>query len=167
VAHPYPPDLSSFAYVGKHLYFLTFTTERRQELLVRDEIVAMVLAQILRAANKHAMRMIAYCFMPDHVHMLIEALTDESDCRVFIKTAKQYSGYHFAQRYDGKLWQRYGYERVLRKEIERATTIRYILDNPVQAGLSRTPADYPFLGSQCYTVAELIQQATRSEDPSA
>ena len=50
----------------------------------------------------------------------------------------------------------------LRDDMERATTIRYILDNPVEAGLATDPADYPFLGSQSYTVAELVQQAAPS-----
>ena len=40
-----------------------------------------------------------------------------------------------------------------------ATTIRYILDNSVNGGLAKDPADYPFVGSDCYTFAELIQQA--------
>jgi hypothetical protein len=29
----------------------------------------------------------------------------------------------------------------------------------VNRGLAKDPADYPFLGSDCYTIAELIQQA--------
>jgi REP element-mobilizing transposase RayT len=100
--------------------------------------------------------------MPDHVHLLIEGLTGGSDLRRFIKAAKQYSGYDFKQRYGRDLWQRYGYEHVLREDIERATTLRYILDNPVESGLAKKPEDYPFLGSDCYTVEELIQQATAS-----
>ena len=100
--------------------------------------------------------------MPDHVHLLIRGTDDRSDCRAFIKAAKQYSGFYFKQKCVKKLWQRFGHERVLRDAVERATTIRYILDNPVNAGLSNSAAEYPWLGSECYTVAELTLQATPS-----
>ena len=97
--------------------------------------------------------------MPDHLHLLAEGVCEGSDLRAFIKTAKRSSGYHFKHRYGTRLWQRYGYEHVQRDNFERATAIRYILDNPVAGGLAKDPADYPFVGSDCYTIAELIQQA--------
>jgi hypothetical protein len=78
---------------------------------------------------------------------------------MFIKAANPYSGYYFKRATQEQLWQRYGYEHVLREAFERATTIRYILDNPVKEGLAKEPADYPFTGSQCYTIEELLQQA--------
>lgn len=96
---------------------------------------------------------------PDHLHLLVDGVSDGSDLRAFIKAAKQYSGYHFKQLHHAKLWQRYGYEHALRDDFERATTLRYILDNPVCAGLVKEPADYAFLGSDCYSVSELVQQA--------
>ncbi|MEO8077785.1 MAG: hypothetical protein ABI818_15770 [Acidobacteriota bacterium] len=80
-----------------------------------------------------------------------------------IKAAKQYSAFYFMKRKRTRLWQRYGHERVLRSAIERAATIRYILDNPVNAGWSIGPANYPWLGSACYSVVELILQATPSD----
>jgi len=97
--------------------------------------------------------------MPNHVHLLIEGVTDGSDLRMLIRAAKQYSGYYFKQEYRQKLWQRYGYEHVFRDDMERATTLRYILDNPVASGLVKKPEEYRFIGSDCYTVAELLQQA--------
>ena len=52
--------------------------------------------------------------MPDHVHLLIAAESEASDCLQFIARAKQYSGYYYARRYGGRLWQRYGFEHILR-----------------------------------------------------
>lgn len=53
----------------------------------------------------------------------------------------------------------YGYERVIRSDEERAFTIRYMVENPVKEGLAAHPAEYPHLGSERYTVAELLEQA--------
>jgi putative transposase len=159
MTHPYPPHLAHFSYVGKYRYFLTFCTFDRKTYFARTDMADVVRTQILRTGHKEQFLIIAYCFMPDHLHLLVEGVSDGSDLRAFVKAAKQYSGYRFKRRYSARLWQRYAYEHVLRDDAERATTLRYILDNPVNSGLSRKPEDYPLLGSGCYTVAELIQQA--------
>jgi hypothetical protein len=46
---------------------------------------------------------------------------------------------------------------VIRDEQELAMTLRYLVANPVQAGLVKHPRDYPFLGSSKYTVDELLE----------
>src|SRR5262245_6395864 len=112
--------------------------------------------QFLRAAREHHLEITAYCFMPDHVHLLVHGLGDSSDCRAFIKSAKQYSGFYFNRTYHQRLWQRYGFERVMRANREVAFTIGYIVANPVRAGLVEHPSDYAHLGSHRYTVAELL-----------
>jgi REP element-mobilizing transposase RayT len=94
--------------------------------------------------------------MPDHLHLLVDGLCDDSRCLGFVKAAKQYAGYDFARRTDRRLWQRYGYERVIRDAAERARTIQYIVNNPVAAGLVTRAADYPFIGSQLYSLSELL-----------
>jgi putative transposase len=162
MAHPYPKHLASFHYRGKYLYALTFTTHERERHFVKSEVVQLVLLQILRAAQEQAVCVIAYCFMPDHLHLLVEGLDEKSACLEFVRSAKQYSGYYFARRHNSRLWQRYSFERVLRSAGERSRAIRYITGNPVRAGLVPHPADYPFLGSQCYSFVELLDEAARA-----
>jgi len=95
--------------------------------------------------------------MPDHLHLLVEGTGDDSDCRRFIKSAKQYSGYYFEKDFKQKLWQRYGFERVLRDDEATVVVARYILNNPVRAGLVADPRDYPFTGSEKYSVDEILE----------
>ena len=94
--------------------------------------------------------------MPDHLHLIVAGREDTSDVRRFIKLAKQYSGYYFKQLYGVQLWQRYGYERVIRDDVELALTIGYLLGNPVTAGLAGHPSKYPYIGSERYTMEELL-----------
>src|SRR5436305_10575824 len=108
-----PGHLKSFDYRGFHRYSLTFCTDLRRRVFTDADSVALVKAQILRAATENAFALIAYCFMPDHVHLLVEGLQDRSDGLRFIKFAKQYSGFYFSQMRGQKLWQRYGFEHVL------------------------------------------------------
>jgi REP element-mobilizing transposase RayT len=95
--------------------------------------------------------------MPDHVHLLVESQTDESDCREFISRAKQYSGFHYQAEFGHRLWQRYGYEHVLRSDEAAVSVARYILENPVRARIVERIDGYEFSGSGVYTVAQLLE----------
>ena len=159
-----PERLRTFDYLGPYRYFLTFCTNTRHLAFQTDETVRIVLAQILRAANALGFSLIAYVFMPDHVHLLVEGLTDDSDCRAFIKLAKQCSGFHYERRFGRRLWQRYGYEHTLRDEEATLSVARYVIENPVRARLVERVEDYPYLGSSMYTIeqiCEAIQMAPR------
>jgi len=164
MSHPYPPHLKNFSYVGRYRYFLTFCCIKGTQPFKHKSAVDLVLRQILRAAGEKAFEIIAYCFMPDHLHLLVSGGNDTADCRAFIKAAKQYSGYYHRRELRHSLWQRYGYEHVIREDIEQGATIRYILDNPVRAGIVKTAAEYPFTGSNCHTMSELEQLATASDE---
>ena len=75
----------------------------------------------------------------------------------FIARLKQYSGYYYSAAYHEKLWQRYGFEHVLRDDETTMVVAKYILENPIRAGLVNRVEDYPFVGSLVYSVAELIE----------
>ena len=94
--------------------------------------------------------------MPDHVHLLVEGTTEDADLKRFITRAKQYSGFYYAKQSNDRLWQRYSFERILRDEDATPVVARYILENPIRAGLAASVTDYPFLGSGVYSLAELM-----------
>jgi len=152
-----PEHLKTFDYVGLHRYFLTFCTLNRRPLFLTSDSVDEVRRQFLRAEHDERFAVLAYCFMPDHVHLLVEGKSDDSDCRRFISRAKQLSGFRYKRQFGEPLWQRYGYERTLRSEEATLSVARYILENPVRAGLVRSAAEYPFLGSSVYTVGQIME----------
>jgi putative transposase len=95
--------------------------------------------------------------MPDHVHLLVQGQTEESDGRTFIKRAKQFSGFYYKQTFGRTLWQRYGFERVLRNDEPTLVVARYIIANPVRAGLVDRVEEYPFVGSCVYELSEILE----------
>jgi putative transposase len=146
-----PARLSAFDYVGLHRYLLTICTHDRFRWFCDADLVGATLALFLQQAEEKQFALLAYCFMPDHVHLLVEGLTDTADLRAFINAAKQQSGYQFAQRqHRSKLWQKGYHERVLRTEDSTNDIARYILANPVRAGLVREPHEYEFSGSTVF-----------------
>jgi putative transposase len=150
-----PRHLKTFDYIGIQRYSLTFCTDRRSHLFADRAIIDLVLAQISRAAAENQFAVIAYCFMPDHVRLL-EGQSDASDCKRFITRSKQYSGFQFSQVRGGRLWQRYGFERVLRDDEDTLIVARYIVANPVRAHLAACVQDYPFVGSLVYSLDDLV-----------
>jgi putative transposase len=124
-----PARLRHLSYLGCQRYSLTFCTDWKRKWFENADAVALVLSQFLRVADKEGFSILTYCFMPDHVHLLVEGLRDDSDAR--------------------KL-------HVLRDDEDVKVVARYILENPVRAGLAKTVLAYPFVGSQVYDLKELV-----------
>jgi len=103
--------------------------------------------------------------MPDHAHLLVEGTREDADLKAFLKGAKQYSGFYFKQKTRNSLWQRYGYERALREDEDTRSVIKYIIENPVRAGLVKVPLDYPFWGSELYSREALLEYAYSVAEP--
>ena len=152
MAHPYPPRSAHLPYVGRQHYFLTFCTDQRQRAFLEESSVSLVRTQILRAAREKGFEISAYCFM----HLIASGYDESSEAKTFIKVSKQYSGYYFAKERGQRLWQRYGYERVIRDDAELALSVGYIVANPVRAGLVSHPAEYPDVGSEVYTLERAV-----------
>lgn len=152
-----PGHLRAFDYVGLNRYALTFCCHSRQPLFTNRQTVDRVLTQIRRAADDEQFALPAYCFMPDHLHLLVEALVDVSNGLKFISRAKQFSGYYYKQKHHRTLWQRYGYEHVLRDDEDTRRVARYIFENPLRAGLVASPQNYPFMGSDTHSVNEILE----------
>ena len=112
--------------------------------------------QFRKTSNLEAFEILAYCLMPDHGHFLVEGLEERSDFKRFCKLAKQRSGCAHARLRRGPLWQEGYHERVLRESEDVRALARYLLNNPVRAGLAMSPIDYPYLGSDRWSVTELI-----------
>jgi putative transposase len=117
--------------------------------------------QIVRAARDCSFAVPAYCFMPDHLHLFAEAKSEASDGRDFIKRSRQYSGFYYSKTYGSKLWQRYGYDHVVRDDEKTIAFIRYIVENPLKAGLLNRIEDYPFVGSLEWPLEALVDWAVR------
>lgn len=94
--------------------------------------------------------------MPDHVHALVEGTADGSQLKVFVHQAKQLSAYQYGQG-NGRLWQPSYWDHVLREHESTLPYVRYILENPVRAGLVESPEAYPYLGAGNMSVPDLLR----------
>ena len=93
--------------------------------------------------------------MPDHLHLVVEAIDSRADLVQFVSLFKQRTGYVHRRRTASALWQAGFYDRVLRKDEATATAVQYVLANPVRAGLARTIGEWPFSGSDGFNMTDV------------
>src|SRR5690606_35429318 len=129
---------------------------RRRRLFTDPALVDSVGSQFLQTAEECALAVLAYCFMPDHLHAVVLGGAADADLRRFLDRAKQRTGYMFARTHGGRLWQPGAFERTIRENEDVLATIDYVITNPVRASLVTSARDYPHWGSQIYSREQLL-----------
>ena len=84
-----PRRFAGFSYRGRYRYLLTLCTANRARLFTETELVRAALARIQQTALETGFSILAYCFMPDHLHLIVEGSREDADLRRFVKIAKQ------------------------------------------------------------------------------
>jgi REP element-mobilizing transposase RayT len=152
-----PPRLCDFDYRGIYGYSLTICAFDRRRHFESNECVEETLAHLLRTGADYRFVIVAYCFMPDHLHALVDATAVDSDFRKFTSMFKQRAAYAYRRSDSEPLWQEGYYDRVLRSDEAHLPVAAYIVANPLRANLCKDLREYPFFGSERYTRDELIE----------
>jgi len=139
--------LGSRDYIGLRWFFITICCSDHQPHFVSTSLCENSIELLRREGSTASFQVVAYCFMPDHLHLLLESTTPSCNLIRFIKLFKQKSGFEFAQVTRRKLWQRHFYDHILRSQDAPISVAYYIWLNPVRAGLCIAPQDYPYSGS--------------------
>ena len=89
--------------------------------------------------------MLAWVLMPDHAHWLI-SLGQRDSLSIVVNRLKSSSSRLANRALDrcGQLWSPGYHDHALRTEDDLIETARYIVANPLRAGLVRRVGDYPF-----------------------
>src|SRR5439155_10760878 len=124
VYHRRPPRLPSFDYRGRYRYFVTCCSRDRRHVFTLSTIVSGLAGEILRTCDQHAFEVIAYVFMPDHLHMLLNGCSDIADFRAAMTVIRQRSAVAFRRETGQALWQDGYFERVLRREEQTVDVVR-------------------------------------------
>jgi putative transposase len=152
-------------YSGHQWYFLTACTQNRIPHLQGAELVSQHLVLLAEQAQRGSFNVPAYCFMPDHLHLLVSGLKDDSNCLAFMRTFKQRSGLAFWRSSEGRLWQHKFYDHILRPQDQWESVAYYIWMNPVRKGLCARPEEWPFSGSQTMDWKTLMRAPCRQWSP--
>jgi len=150
--YPKRPRVKDFSYKGQFAYFITICTALKKKLFVSQEVFELVFNYLRETSKEFGFGIYAYCFMPDHLHLLIVAEDETADLNKFLKTFKQKSAFYFKMEFGEKLWQPSFYDHVLRKRESLNKIAEYILFNPVRKGFAEDYKKYPYLGSVMFEI---------------
>ena len=103
-----------------------------------------LLVDQLRCADQTStVNSMAWVVMPDHLHWLLElkhGTLAELMCRIKSRSSRSVN---LVRRSQDRLWQRGYYDRALRRDEDIKDAARYIVMNPLRAGLVNRGGDYP------------------------
>ena len=151
-----PRRLPRFSYVGFYRYSVTLCVSPRRSVFVSAAIVDPIRTQLLSTARDHDFAVFVYCFMPDHLHVLVIGDSESSNLKHFVAVFKQISGFSLRRSRGENLWEKGYYDRVLRDDEDTLTVARYILANPLRKRLVERIDAYPFSGSDVLPLAEIV-----------
>jgi putative transposase len=124
---------------------LTLVTEGRKPWFEGEAIVRLCSAELNQAAARESFALLAYVFMPEHLHLLIQG-QEQSRLSFFIKDFKQRTGFHFKRDHGEALWQKSYHDHALRNDEGLEDAALYIARNPIRRGLAAEWTQYAFWG---------------------
>lgn len=100
---------------------------------------------LIEAATKYGLAIHAYVWMSNHLHVLATPELEDSISKTFQSAGRRYVQYfNFNYKRSGTLWEGRYRATVVDGERYLLTLMRYIELNPVRAGMTMHPRDYPW-----------------------
>ena len=114
--------------------------------LQRPDIAALV-GQSLRHFDGRAYRLICYCLIPNHVHLLVYLPPGFPPLTATLQRLKGYTALQANKLLGrtGQFWQRESYDHLIRSAQELQSVVAYIAENPVKAGLVADWQQWPYM----------------------
>jgi putative transposase len=127
------------------VFLVTFTTFARTRLFADFDLACVACRALTDERLWYASRLLAWVLMPDHWHGLIELGESESISRV-VQRLKANTSRRVRETTprSTRVWAGGFHDRALRHEDHLVHLARYLVLNPVRAGLVRRVGDYPF-----------------------
>jgi len=126
------------------IYHITSTTLDREPFLQGYEQGRFVVNAFRTEEMCGHSRTLAFVVMPDHFHWLIEQ-GDSSKLSITVSNVKSHASRKINRTLGrtGPIWQPGFYDRAIRRDEDIAAVARYIVANPLRAGLVDRIGDYP------------------------
>ncbi len=138
------PRATGFDYSGALTYHIGIATRAREPILTGDRALAVM--SVLDAAHSSSFEVLLYTLMPDHAHLLLGGMNEESNLIRFVQRFKQVTSHRCVQETGERLWQPSFFDHALRGDEDRTALFEYIIENPVRAGLMGHSDDWPYQG---------------------
>ncbi|MHB9797926.1 REP-associated tyrosine transposase [Pseudomonas sp. MT3] len=122
-------------------YLVTTVTYQREPLFTQWNASCSVARELHQLAQAS---LFAWVLMPDHLHCLVQL--ESGSLSDFMQQLKSLTAISLnrALKRTGKVWQSGFHDHALRRDEDLQATARYLVANPLRAGLVKSLRDYSF-----------------------
>jgi REP element-mobilizing transposase RayT len=124
-------------------YLITTVTHSRKPVFSNFDIARLLIHELRTSNEKLMIESLAWVVMPDHLHWLFvlnQSTVSEVVRHVKGKSAHSINTYRSCS---GAVWQHGFHDHAIRIDEDIKTVARYIIANPLRAGLVDNIGDYP------------------------
>jgi putative transposase len=117
----------------------------REPIFKLERAARIAVGAILRLRQQQYFWLYAYCVMPNHIHLIFKK-TNARSLQSIIATLKRSIWFQCRRAGFAIRWQSSFYDRIVRDYEMSDEFVKYVLLNPVRAGLVRNFRDYKYSG---------------------
>ena len=126
------------------IYIITTTTWQRSNIFTEWRYAHAAVQAFTRDDILKDAQLLCWVLMPDHAHWLLQ-LGKERDLSSLVRAIKSASAHSVRKAgYTKQVWVKAYHDRAIRDEGHIEPAARYIVANPLRAGLVKRIGDYPF-----------------------
>jgi len=141
------PKLTRARHSALHaVYTVTTVLRDRQPLFTASELARIASRYIQLSDQEGGSQTYAWVVMPDHIHWLFALTHGHLSVCVARFKSRCARAINLHRGMSGPVWQSGFYDHQLRNEEDLRMQARYIIANPIRAGLVTHMQDYPYWG---------------------
>ena len=141
--HPHRLDPAEYRIPLQPVGFVVCATDARPILTMRFAPSLLAEAMTVNAAT-NGVELLAWCIMPEHLHIVAQVAPDGGDLLRFLSGLKTRTGRTLREAgLPAPIWQRSFWDRHLRPKEPLSGLISYVVQNPVRAGLCERWGEWP------------------------
>ena len=125
-------------------YLITTVTHKRNPIFSDFEVARLLIRELHSTCKELGIESLSWVVMPDHLHWVF--VLNHSLISEVVRRLKGKSAYAINRhrRCHSKIWQKGFHDHAIRKDEDIKAIARYIIANPLRAGLVENIGDYPF-----------------------
>ncbi len=127
------------------VYHITATTQQREPWFSNPDAAQAAANTFRSKVLLRDSKLLAWVLMPDHAHWLLQVGENDrlSDCMERLKSASSRAANKALDRH-GAIWSQAFHDHAIRQEEDVKSVARYIVANPLRAGLVSKIDDYAY-----------------------
>ncbi|MBM4346885.1 MAG: hypothetical protein FJ107_02005 [Deltaproteobacteria bacterium] len=136
--------LVNYDYSKDRPIHVTICTDNKKNIFESEVNAKIEIEELLKTSKDLEFRILCYCLMPDHLHIIISPGDSNLPLSKFLNVFKGKTTTILREREGlNKIWQRSAFDHIIRAEEGVKTVIEYIVNNPVRKGIVENANDYP------------------------